>query len=198
MIPKQTPADIIFKKLYRVRVPTLATYTESELEVLGIPVDIDADGKEHDGSMEMRVVEMSIARLLEIYENGFPIRVINNNDVHEIYHVIQEHIGAFNNFVRRSPNQARIVPYEDLERLDNFANEIFGNNKRRLVNAEMVKPDNGFDTGLGDMMMRSDGKIAGKVKPSDEIDYDSIEHQSQVPKPTQQRKYALGNLLSEE
>ena len=79
--------------------------------------------------------------------NGFPVHVIDPSNVQLIYNTIENYIENANKRSGYSPNTAPTNPATDSELviLDNFANEILGNNKVEIVNKANEKQVFGFN-----------------------------------------------------
>lgn len=184
---------IIFEKLYPAKVPIISTYNEVELDLYGIPYG-SVNGKLEDMSKDLVSVEITVNRMVEMFENGFQILLPNADDITEIYMAIQNHIHHCQNVIRRSPNKNTQVPEEDLIRLDAFAKAIFDVNKQKIVRDHMDIDKNMFGNKLRGRMMRPDGKINSQEAVQHE-DIESINHIAQIKKSQSTRKYSLQQLL---
>ncbi len=181
-------AEVIFRKLFSVRVPIISTYSEQELETVGVPVNV-IDGKKHDSYNEMTLVMITIADMVEKYNNGMPITVVNEKDIIEIYDVVQKHLNAWKFQKITSPNQAQIGVDDDLILMDKFINEVFNINKRNIVDSSELNK-NSFVSDFKATLM-SPVKVNKSV-----IDYDKVERISTAPKVKRQSKYDLSSLLN--
>jgi len=179
-------ADVIFNKLYRVTVPVLATYSQDELDIVGIPLNVIDDVK-HDSHEQRVEVMIPIVDMVEKFNNGFRVAVINSEDVDEIYDVINKHLSAWRDHSVVSLNQTA-MPTEDLILLDKFASEIFSLNKRTIVDKTVVRAP-AFSGNFNALMMRENPIV------KQEIDYDSVERESIAPKNRRKSKYDLNTLL---
>lgn len=179
-------AEVIFKKVYKARVPIISTYSEHELDVVGIPMNVIGDSNKNSYN-ELVLTMITINDMVEKYNNGFNINIIEEKDMKEIYHVIQKHLEAWQAFKVHSLNQTAI-PVDDLILLDKFASEIFTLNKRSIVKDDIInKPS--FTNDFSSMLM-------GKKQPTvQDIDYDTIERTSIAPEPKREGKYDLNTLL---
>jgi hypothetical protein len=148
--------------LYRVRVPTIATYTENEIEILGIPFSV-VDGKRcKNDTMEMVNVYLPLDRIIDIFLNGFPILLIDTNEVGEIYEVLENYLSNSLNAKTTSLNRATVKEdrYDEIEK---FLEEIFGYNKYAIVKSAITQND-GFNIGLN--LFQSTQQQSSKIKTS--------------------------------
>ena len=179
-------AELIFKKLYNVRVPVLSTYTNAELDVVGIPMNV-IDGSRKNNMAELVEVMIPISDMIEKYKNGFKITVVKPDDVIHIFNVIQKHLLAWKNQNRYSVNQ-ELGPNDDLVIMDKLANEIFNGNKITIVKDSEVE-----DTGWS-LDFRS--KLMSPVKEEKpEIIYAEVDRESLAPEVEYKGKYNLNDLL---
>jgi len=179
-------ADVIFNKLYKVRVPLLSTYSEEELDIVGIPFNV-IDGDNHDAHELTTIVMIPIVSMVEKYNNGFSVAVVEPRDMDQIYDVITNHLLAWRNHRATSLNQTAL-PAEDLVLLDKFAQEIFGNNKKTIIKTNVIATK-AFGGNFSDLLMRNNKRI------QPEIDYDKVERESMAPKIKREAKYDLNSLL---
>lgn len=132
-------------KLYKVEIPVIATYTEEEMALYGMPMSVVNNSKfERDYNARV-VVMLNIDRMIDIYALGFPIRLINSDEVTEIYNILDNYVND-----RHEDMTTLNRPHYNDERMtiiDRFAQEMFGINKINIVNKE-TKLNNGYDIGL--------------------------------------------------
>jgi len=121
-------------KLYLVRVPIIATYSQAELDLYGIPTDF-IDGKEQKESYkEFTNAMIPIASMINMYENGYPIKIINHNDSVEIYNSLEKYLKDWSVDFRYSPNmKVDTIDKDRLELIDKFLTEVFDFNKGSIV-----------------------------------------------------------------
>jgi hypothetical protein len=121
-------------KLYLVRVPIIATYSQAELDLYGIPTDF-VDGKEEKESYkEFTNAMIPIARMIEMYEFGYPIKIINKKDSVAIYNALEKYLKDWSVDFRYSPNmKVDTIDKDRLELIDKFLNEVFDFNKGSIV-----------------------------------------------------------------
>lgn len=135
--------------VFKVRVPIIATYTEQEIELYGVPLDVNSkNGKSDKESYQnMTVVMINLDRIINIYIQGYPIYLVDQSKRDIMFKILEEYIYVNNNDVRTSLNQ-NIVKDERLYEIDKFVNEMFGNNKESIVKG-MVTQGNGYAINMG-------------------------------------------------
>jgi len=138
-------------KLYFVRVPVLATYTPAELEVLGLPTNhsLVDDSVDKEAYIELTTARINIDRMIDIYSNGFPIYILKEDDVKEIYNTLEEYLRDQKYMKQYSPNQPMIKD-DRLEEIDKFLSEMFDYNKVGITKG-MISTS-GFDLGVNSML----------------------------------------------
>ena len=185
-------ADVIFHKLFLARVPILATFSEEEIEITGIPMHQNMeDEKKTESMLNTTTVMITINDMVEKYKNGFKISIVNYEDMSFIYDVIQDHLLAWRNRRITSLNSTSTNVDNDLIDLDSFANEIFGIHKVKIVNDNMiVKPT--FTNSLADILMSP----TTPKKEINVIDYDEVTRTELAPERVRKEKYDLNSLLN--
>ena len=185
-------ADVIFHKLFLARVPILATFSEEEIEITGIPMHQNMeDDKKTESMLNTTTVMITINDMVEKYKNGFKISIVNYEDMSFIYDVIQDHLLAWRNRRITSLNSTSTNVDNDLIDLDSFANEIFGIHKVKIVNDNMiVKP--AFTNSLANMLMSP----TTPKKEINVIDYDEVTRTELAPERVRKEKYDLNSLLN--
>ena len=133
------------KKLYRVSVPIVATYSEEELEVYGVGLDVKDGNVVKDSFEEMTGVMINIDRMINIYLQGYPISILNQQESAEIYKELERYLSGVNTSQDFSPNQLQVED-QRIEEIDKFAAEIFGLNRNTVIK-NSVTTVGGFDLG---------------------------------------------------
>jgi len=135
--------------VFKVRVPIIATYTEQEIELYGVPLDSNnTNGKtDKESYQNMTIVMINLDRIINIYIQGYPIYLVDQTKRDIMFKILEEYIYVNNNDVRTSLNQ-NIVKDERLYEIDKFVNEMFGNNKESIVKG-MVSQSNGYAINMG-------------------------------------------------
>ena len=126
---------------FLVRVPTVATYTPEEIEILGLPVTYNRFGGYVEAYKELTTCMLPISKLIDIYIGNMPIYIVNREDIQRIHDILTTYI--YN--VNHSNNQYNQigVKEERIEDIEKFAREMFS------INTDILKPKkHKFDTDL--------------------------------------------------
>lgn len=128
------------KKLYKVRVPSIATYSDAELKRSGmLPVRVLGSSEPYGSELLAQIEQQSplaqettiminISRMIDIYIKGFPIKVINENDVIDIYNQLEDY---FSGSATETDQIFNVRKYYDdkLPIIDRFLTDIFSQHK---------------------------------------------------------------------
>jgi len=131
----------IWEFYYKVKIPYLQSRTETEMKLYGIRL---SDVKELDNSVhqEWMTTMLTIAQMLEYYEKGCPVKVVNYNDTKSIYEAISNHIHYWRNKLERGINIGD-APIDDLILMDQFANTVYEHAKyqftREIVDSLFIR-----------------------------------------------------------
>jgi len=159
---------------YMVKVPAVATMSEEELELKGPPI-VYKNGKPLQGSENRLIaVTLPIWRILEIYENGYPIVLVRRSDLKRFIKDLERIVLEL--------EQNPLVSYKEyIERLNAFIEEIMENNSltiKRVLNErdeKMVKYGLG-GTGFFSTMDKADVVMVNKEhKKKGPIDLSGVE-----------------------
>jgi hypothetical protein len=130
------------KHLYLVRVPQVATYDPSEVELLGLPLDVLKDGRtKNENYKRLSTVMLSLDKILEIYTRGFSIRVVNREDTIDI----AEKLSKFADILERSPNLKNL---EIVNIIDDFLQNVVNYN-RKLIEKKIKDEEKELEEDLG-------------------------------------------------
>lgn len=134
--------------LYSVRIPHIATYSEEEIAVYGIPMSESVNGKKEYTDDELTLVMLPLTRIIDVYSNGYPIYLIDHDQITEIYKILDDYVNSFGapEFMLNAP---ATLEERSLD-IDRFAAEVFNINKHTIVNSTVNKPS-GFDIGIEKM-----------------------------------------------
>jgi len=137
---------LISDRLFKVRIPYLATFSPEELEE-GNHVGIDTiDGKNDDDNLgTMATVWIKIPKMIEVHSNGFPIKLVDSSKLEEIYDILDNYIQGNTAKSDRKFSKRRVSD-EDMEEVEKFAEEVFGYNKKAILKT-MLSPTAGFSLG---------------------------------------------------
>lgn len=122
----------IFKRHFECRVPYLASLTDDEIEIHGIPYVGDA---EYDHYIQNQLVYryLTINDMVELMRRGVDIRVVKTEDTKAIFEYITEHLRAWKDVVENRVNHLQ-VPYDDLIDLDKLASLVYPYAKHQFKN----------------------------------------------------------------
>ena len=111
----------------------------------------------------MSDVMLPLYRIVEIYNNGYPITLKKREDVSKIYEILENYLDKIEQYKRSTVHKPK---YDEtaLQIVDRFANEIFNLNKGEIGLAA-VTLQNGFSIGLGSIMGE---KRSSNIGPSKE------------------------------
>ena len=146
-------------KLYMVRVPDIATYTEAELRIRGKPTTFDHYGNpvlslDYDNYV---TVMLPLTRIIDIYIEGYDIFLVNQKDASDIYNNLTE-------YLRESTSQnpfsliQNTKPDRRLYDIEKFVDGMFNKNKVSIVKDNFASPS-GFDLGLGNIGYKTPDQV---------------------------------------
>ena len=131
--------------LYSVRAPLIALYDEFDMISMGLPTQEHRNGRKDDIEENMTRVMLPLTKIIDIYSSGYPISLINPDEVSEIYQILEDYLSDNLNY----SNELNGEVYQenrDID-IDRFASEMFDLNKRDIVN-KVVNKKSGFDIGI--------------------------------------------------
>lgn len=139
MFPTQIGNTILPKltgKLFRVKVPTLATLTAIDYH-FGIRLNHYVDefgraGNDKNKNQEWSTVLLNLERIIEIYEEGFPVHMLNMDDLMIVYEELDNYVKSMGSLVKNSPNGQALFD-KRIYVIEKFVNEMFGNNKGSIL-----------------------------------------------------------------
>lgn len=116
----------IFNELFHCRVQRIQTLSLDEMKEYGTPTSGDPV---FDEQMRNERIDrmLTIAQMMEFYENGVTVGVVADTDTKRIYDFITDHLLAWRHHLQTEMNM-RIqmqAPLEDLVKLDQFANVVY-------------------------------------------------------------------------
>lgn len=138
MTEKQHGTDYyIFEPIFKVTVPQEALRTEEEIRMLGTPTTMN---RRIDAALSRQrtTTYMNIARMAEIHAKGHPVGIVNHADCKTIYGYVQDHLDAWVKLLNHTLNRPK-APYEDLFKLDQFAQAVFQHARWQYVNSENME-----------------------------------------------------------
>lgn len=164
-------------QLFLVRVPIVATYTDEEISLLGLPINVDhgfdygSTGGRYDYNAykELTTVMLPLTKIVDIYCSGHKIAVVNQSDIPIIYEILEKYLMGVTTVKNYSLNHA-MIQEDRLDDIERFAQEMFGLNKgviAKSVYEQMSK--NSFDLSAGFMTPHEAFEAkqrANQVKPT--------------------------------
>lgn len=123
-------AYYIFHELYLCRVTLSQLRSIEEIREFGMPSMWDP-AEDRMIANELQVIQISIAKMLELHDSGAVIYVCKPEDTKRIYDRISNHLIAWKEYIRTKMNSGN-APIEDLLRLDEFANVVYEKAKYHL------------------------------------------------------------------
>ncbi len=146
------------EKLYTIRVPMVATYSEEEMDLFGIPQDETENEYEEmvqkDVSLELVTIMTTIDKMIDMFSLGYPIRLMGNH-VTEVFKIMETYLSGRNDDEHFSLNRLT-TPDTRLKEIDAFASGMFDLNKMRIVK-DTTNARNGFDLSIDRMTAGFDG-----------------------------------------
>lgn len=127
-------------KLFLVRVPIVATYTDEEIDLLGLPVSINHYQNygsnygmcNYQAYKELTTVMLPLTKIIDIYCNGHQIAVVNRSDIPIIYEILEKYLLGVTAVKQFSLNHA-MIQEDRMEDIERFAQEMFGINKATIA-----------------------------------------------------------------
>lgn len=139
--------------LYTVRVPAICTYTPAERELYGLPMDtivnVNTGATSHNHSAYNNFVTcmLTLDRIIDIYINGYPIYLVDKEDIHLIYKALDHYVSGYNHMEKVSPN-AGVIEDNRIYRIEEFLKEIFGWNKGDILTGLTKGNTNGWNVDI--------------------------------------------------
>lgn len=155
--------------LYTVRVPIMATYSEAEIEVYGLSVDVKDGEVVKDSFENMTTVMININRMVDIYLSGFPISIPVQKEANEIYKALENYLHGTNTSKDYSPNSLTVKD-ERLEEIDKFASEIFGLNRHSILKESVNVGTGGYNLGAN---LMSVARVSQQPTNNDQLSFAS-------------------------
>lgn len=140
---------LLWDVLYQVRVKVLSTYTLHEIKEGIYKTTIDDIDKSYLNTIT--TVFLPIHRMAEIFHEGEPIAIVNKDDLLKIYRAIQNHLLAWEEFIKFGIHNAH-APIEDLLVFEEFAGFLYETIRR-------VDPMQKMDSIYGDRLKEAKKKF---------------------------------------
>jgi hypothetical protein len=149
-------------KLYTVKVPTIATYTEEEIAIYGLPMNVDENNKQQEMYQNFTTVMYCIDKMIDMYIEGYPIKLVNPEDVREIFMILDNYMESKRPTSNVSLN-VRIDKDNRLAEIDKFMSEMFDYNKHTVIGTQVNK---GNVFGMGNLNLMQPWDMNTEVQPS--------------------------------
>lgn len=114
----------IWDVLYDMEIPYIATLTDKEVDVYGIPTTGIAR-IDDDVLLRLQPVSINIDKAVDVFAKGFKVVVPKVEDVVLIYDAVQEYIQFWASRRTGATVHVTTAPMEDLETMDRFADKIY-------------------------------------------------------------------------
>jgi hypothetical protein len=113
----------IFKELFHCRVQRIQTVSIEEMKEYGTPTSGDPT---FDAQMRHERVDrmLTIAQMVEYWEAGVTVGVVEEKNTKKIYELIANHLTAWRHKLDNELNN-RGAPLDELMKLDKFANVVY-------------------------------------------------------------------------
>lgn len=165
-----------FKRLYKVRVPTIATYSTYELEEFGMYNNYDSKGnsfvlnsKTPETTLNIKSEPyLNVYRIIDIHAEGYAITFLEDNErLKEFYNILDGYLGYCESLTSLSLHKVEIGDKGLYDKASNFIKEIYGINRKTIERSLLDTTASGFDLGMG---------LLGKVTINhSESDYEGIQ-----------------------
>jgi hypothetical protein len=120
---KRDTAWWLFKEKFHCRVQRIQTISIEEMKEYGTPTSGDPN---FDAQMrnERQDRMLSVVQMIEYWENGITVGVVNEVDTKRIYEYVVNHLTAWKHRIEYELN-VRGAPLDELIKLDKFANVVY-------------------------------------------------------------------------
>ena len=136
-------------RLFSVRVPIIATYSDEEIMMYGLPTDTIDDKPDPKCYEHMTTSMVNLDRIIGMYENGFKINIIKQEESAFIYKALEQFLVDWNTTIQNSPNMRVNTTKDDrLETIDKFLTEIFDHNRPTIVK-DSIGSQMGYSMNMG-------------------------------------------------
>ncbi len=148
--------ETIYFKIYTVKVPRISTYTDFDLDFVGIPETTVNGDPVNTNHQELTIVGLPIIELARKAEAGFSVALVNPADLKALYEDLEYYIQQRGNESKFAPNFGTGI-VDDLMLLDAFAESIVSLNDRKALVKELP-------TGFLKLKFGSNIPLLSKVK----------------------------------
>jgi hypothetical protein len=142
------------KKKFMISVPTIHTYSQEEIDIYGIDIDV-VDGNPATSSYnEFTNVMWDLDQMIDAYTKGCPIKVLSKDDVSKIYEILETYLRGQVDQLQTSINVINITD-DRVSEIEKFAQEMFNLNRVTISKDILKNSNNGFNLGFNMMNLSS-------------------------------------------
>jgi len=136
-------------RLFLVRVPIISTYSDEEMLMYGLPTDTINDAPDPKCYENMTTAMMNIDRIISIYEDGFRINIVKQDESVILFKAMEQFLLDWNTTKQYSPNMKTNTTKDDrLESIDKFLTEMFDYNRPTILK-DVAGQQMGFSMDMG-------------------------------------------------
>lgn len=136
------------RTLFQVIVPVVATMTEMEMEFVGLVNEVQNGEETGPNQLAMTRVQLPLDRLIDIYANGFTIKLVNKHDVPVIYHMLENYIKGYDPNIQYTSLNQEIKVDDRINTIKQFMISIMEFNKNSIIRYNIGTARSGFDLGI--------------------------------------------------
>lgn len=165
--------SLIMESRFVVKVPTMATYSDFDLDHLGVFINEESgNSKEKYFGEDLTAVGWTIYEMAKAHSNGYPVKLVSGGDITFIYNTLQNFLEEVHMKKRYSPNDPKVfMSEEDVELLDAFAEEVFNINTEalKIKHKEETNTTFGFNNSKHKILER--GQFLDNTRNNDNYEY---------------------------
>lgn len=113
----------IWKKKFLCRVPNIQTMSVEYIQMFGMPACGDPH-QDRETANELVSRMLTINEMIDFFNQGVSVAVVNYKDTKEIYERITDHLNAWKQHLEHGWH-TRDAPIDDLLTMDKFANVVY-------------------------------------------------------------------------
>lgn len=133
--PNKSSDYYIWEPVFRCKIPQLQSTSTTYLKIFGSPTTGHPEIDKELNNQELTTF-LTIAKMVEYYKKGVPVKVVQYKDTKTIYEYIENHIRAWKNRIEKGINIGG-APVEDLILMDQFATSVY-QHARHLIDQEEI------------------------------------------------------------
>ena len=164
-----------FQRLFRVRVPMVATLTAYEVEEFGMYNNYDDKGnnfvmdvKNPGKTLSIKVEPyLTVARIIEVHSEGYSIDFLEDKTrLKELYDIVDGYLGYREQLASLTLHKLELGDEGLYEKAGKFIKEVYGNNRQTISRALIDTTASGFNLGID--------FIGQPIKTPTDEEYDGI------------------------